>query len=67
MNTTTINRISQHGDRMADVSHSHGWTRVALDWEHFDGADINGDGMEYIESRVKSETAADEIEWSLRK
>ncbi len=66
-NELRISKISSiHGDRMVDVSHSEGFTRIALEWEHLeeDFSTINAAGYEYIESELKRKTGCDEVNWA---
>ena len=66
-----VHKIYIFGDRMADVTHSEGMERIALNDEHF----INGDqgtdekclsceGGEYLEQELKRLTGCDDVEWA---
>lgn len=65
-NELRISEIFPYGDRMAEVSHSEGSTRIALEFEHFeeDCVTINAAGYEYIEAELKRKTGCDEVNWA---
>ena len=65
-NELRITKIFPYGDRMAEVSHSEGMTRVALDFDHFeeDCVTINAAGYEFIEAELKRKTGCDEVNWA---
>jgi len=54
------------GDRMVEVSHSEGWTRIALDWNHLkdDHSTLTDEGYEYIEEEVTRRTYTSEVVWA---
>ena len=62
-----ITKVSSvFGDRMVEVSHSEGMTRIALDWGHLedDYSTITDEGYEYIEREVARCTYASGIIWA---
>jgi|APGre2960657373_1045057.scaffolds.fasta_scaffold295999_2 hypothetical protein len=70
-NTLRISKIYIFGDRMADVTHSQGMTRIALNDEHFVNGDqgtdekcLSCDGGEFLEEELKRKTGCDEVEWA---
>jgi len=70
-NTLRIHKIYIFGDRMADVTHSEGMTRIALNDEHFINGDqgtdekcLSCDGGEYLEQELKRLTGCDDVEWA---
>ena len=70
LETLTVYKIHLYGDRMAEVSHSMGSTRIALDWHHLndDYNKLTEDGENYVTSQLQEKfvNCCDDIEFHLK-
>jgi hypothetical protein len=59
LETLTVYKIHLYGDRMAEVSHSMGSTRIALEWHHLndDYNKLTEDGENYITLQLEEKFA----------